>query len=166
MIKEAVSTIVFDEARQSILLVKRRDIPVWVLAGGGIDQNETPEDAACREVLEETGYQVKIVRKVAEYLPVNRMTQRTYFFECSIIGGEAKCSEETQGVSFFPLNDLPKLIPHFYHDWIADALLNHPEMLKKEIHGVNYVMLVKFFLLHPILVSRYLLTKIGIHINH
>lgn len=111
--KEAVCTIVFDETRESILLVKRRDIPVWVLAGGGIDNNESPEDAACREMLEEAGYQVKIVRKVAEYLPVNRMTQRTHFFECAIIGGEPKCSAETQDVAFFPLNALPKLIPHF-----------------------------------------------------
>lgn len=53
----------------------------------------------------------------------------------------------------------------FYHDWIADALLNHPETMKKEIRNVNYAMLVKFFIMHPILVSRYLLTKIGIHIN-
>ncbi len=163
---EAVTSIVFDEARKSILLIKRRDIPVWVLAGGGIDQSETPEEAVCREVLEETGYQVKIVRKVAEYLPVNRMTQRTHFFECAIASGESKCSDETKEVAFFRLDALPKLLPHFYRDWIADAVSNHPEVLRKEIQRVNYWMLVKILIQHPILVSRYLLTKIGIHVNH
>jgi 8-oxo-dGTP pyrophosphatase MutT (NUDIX family) len=41
---ESVACILFNNSK--ILLIKRRDIPVWVLPGGGIDQGESPETAA------------------------------------------------------------------------------------------------------------------------
>ena len=161
----AVACILFDESRESILLVKRRDIPVWVLAGGGIEAGETPEEAAVREVLEETGYNVEIVRKIAEYESVNKLTQPTHFFECRIKSGAARASEETSDVRFFPLAKLPKRLPPFYLHWIDDALQNRAEILRKKIQGVSYWILVKLLIGHPILVGRFLLTKIGIHIN-
>jgi 8-oxo-dGTP diphosphatase len=163
--QQAAIGIVFDESLTSILLIKRRDIPVWVLPGGGIEENETPEQAVCREVFEESGYQVEVVRKVAEYLPVNRMTQVTHFFQCRVTSGSAQITSESQKVDFFPVKALPKLLPHFYRDWIQDALQFPQEPIRKKIRGVTYAMLVKLLIFHPVLVSRYLLTKIGIHIN-
>ena len=51
--KQAVYGIVFNNDKTEVLLIKRRDIPVWVLPGGGLDQGESPETGAVREVLEE-----------------------------------------------------------------------------------------------------------------
>lgn len=162
--KQAVYGIVFNEARTEVLLIKRRDIPVWVLPGGGLDEGESPEEGAIREVFEETGYQTTIVRKVAEYLPVNKLTQLSHFFECRILKGSAKTGLETQDVRFFPLDRLP-LLPPPYTGWIGDAVADHPLMLRKKIEGVSYWVLLKLLVQHPILVGRYLLTKLGIHIN-
>ncbi len=162
--QEAVFGIIFDTTKNGVLLIKRRDIPVWVLPGGGRDPGEAPEAGAVREVLEETGYQVEIVRKVAEYLPVNRLTQFTHLFECRIIGGAPQMGPETLGVCFFPLDKLPLLSPPF-GNWIRDAAARHPSMLRKPVEGVSYWVLLKLFIQHPILVCRYLLTKLGIHIN-
>lgn len=162
--KQAVYGIVFNEARTEVLLIKRRDIPVWVLPGGGLDEGESPEEGAVREVLEETGYQTAVVRKIAEYLPVNKMTQLSHFFECRILKGSAETGSETQDVRFFPLDSLP-LLPPPYAGWIRDAAANHPLMLRKKIEGVSYWVLLKLLVQHPILVGRYLLTKLGIHIN-
>ncbi len=161
---QAVYGIVFNVAKSEVLLIKRRDIPVWVLPGGGLDPGETPEEGAIREVLEETGLQSSIVRKVAEYLPVNKMTKFSHLFECRIMSGSMKTGAETKDVSFFPLNALPDLPPP-YEGWIRDATSNHPTILRKKIEGVSYWVLIKLLLQHPILVGRYLLTKLGIHIN-
>lgn len=52
---------------RDILLVKRKDVPLWDLPGGRIAEGETPEAAAIREACEETGYNVTIMKKVGEY---------------------------------------------------------------------------------------------------
>lgn len=164
MENESVSVVIFNVDRTRVLLVKRRDIPVWVLPGGGIDPLESPENAAIREILEETGFHVSIKRKIADYQPVNRLTKRTHFFECAITSGQATTNSESQAIQFFPLNDLP-ILPPPYKSWINDALNPQKEIIRKKIEGVSYFILIKLLLQHPILVSRYLLTKIGIHLN-
>lgn len=162
--KQAVYGIIFSHDRSEVLLIKRRDIPVWVLPGGGLDPGESPETGAVREVLEETGYTSTIVRKVAEYLPVNKMTQYTHLYECKIVSGTAEKGSETKDVGFFPLTALPPLPPP-YEGWIRDAAANHGTVLRKRIEGVSYWVFIKLLVMHPILVGRYLLTKLGIHIN-
>jgi len=156
--KIAAIGIIFQKNRSEVLLVKRRDLPVWVLPGGGIEAEETPEEACIREVFEETGYTVRIERKVAAYLPVNALTQLTHFFECSITQGTAKIGEETEEVAFFPLTALPKLLPPPFAGWIADAAKNLP-YFEKEITGVTYGVLLKALIQHPFLVGRYLYRK-------
>jgi len=162
--KQAVCGLVFDEARTEVLLVKRRDIPVWVPPGGGLDPGETPEAGVMREVLEETGYTVAIVRKTAEYLPVNWMTQLTHVFECRLKSGTARLSRETREVRFFRLDALP-ILPPPYARWIQEGAAAHPGLIRKEIEGVTVWVLLKLLIQHPLLVCRYLLTKLGIHIN-
>jgi len=159
----SVAGIVFSPDRTSVLLIQRRDVPVWVLPGGGIDPDEKPEEAASREILEETGFTVKASRLVGDYLPINRLAKRTHLYECVILSGSPALSAETRGVRFFPLNQLPPLPPP-YLNWIEDALLEAPP-LQKKLTSVTYLVLFKNLLLHPILVLRFLLARIGLSIN-
>lgn len=161
---EAVAGIVFNTKHTEVLLIQRRDIPVWVLPGGGIEAGESPETAVCREITEETGFQVEIVRKVAQYEPRNKLAQRTHFYECRITGGTCTTSAESRSVQFFSLTALPLLPPPYPH-WIRDAAQNCREILYKDIEGVSYWILLKLLMQHPILVARFLLTRMGIHIN-
>ena len=162
--EESVSGIIFSKTREEVLLIKRRDVPVWVLPGGGIDQGESPEEAIVRELEEETGYQTVIFRKVASYRPLNRLTRMTHFYECKILSGEQKLSEETKEIAFFSLSSLPPLPPPF-HDWILDAKQNSPTLIEKEIASVTYPIFIKYLFLHPLLVIRFLLSRFGFHHN-
>ena len=63
MRKNAAIGIIFNQERAEVLLVKRQDVPVWVLPGGGVESDENSGDAVVREVLEETGLRVKVIRK-------------------------------------------------------------------------------------------------------
>ena len=55
----AVSTLVFDDDGR-VLLVFEEDQDAWSTPGGSVDVDERPEDAARREVLEETGFEVRL----------------------------------------------------------------------------------------------------------
>lgn len=162
---EAVSCVIFDETKNQVLLIKRRDIPVWVLPGGGIDPGERPEEAALREALEETGCTMKMERYVAHYLPANRLTSVTHFFECSILEGSPKTGPETREIAFFPLKALPKMLVPFYKTWIDDALLFKDQTLEKTIQKTSYWTFLHYLILHPLLVIQFLLIRLGIHFN-
>lgn len=160
---KSVAGILFSPDRLKVLLIKRRDVPVWVLPGGGIDLNESPQLAVEREILEETGFTVKACRLVGDYIPINRLAKRTHLFECTKISGSPRISDETKDVRFFELNQLPPLPPP-YQEWIEDSLLNLSPV-KKNLTSVNYRNLLKNTILHPILVTRFLLARIGLTIN-
>lgn len=160
---ESVACILVEQ--DTILLIQRRDIPVWVLPGGGIEPGEKPEEAAVREMQEETGLQVSIVRKIAEYTPINRLAHFTHFFEVQKVSGYLSTGPETLNIQFFHCKHLPSLLAPPYEEWISDALLHSSQMLKKRLTSVTYWKLLISLLKHPILVCRFLLTKIGIHLN-
>ncbi len=62
MNKELCASIfVINPDTKKILLVKHREFKKWVQPGGHLEHNETPEEAAVREVYEETNIKVKLL---------------------------------------------------------------------------------------------------------
>ncbi len=47
----------------------------WEIPGGGIDEGETPEEAAVRELEEETGVKISEVEKLGEFYPLHSFNQ-------------------------------------------------------------------------------------------
>ncbi len=162
---ESVAIVVFSEDKTKILLTKRRDVPVWVLPGGGIDLGETPSHAAIRETKEETGFDVKIIKKIGEYTPINRLSCFTHLYECEIVQGIATIGEETKEIHFFSLDHLPRLLPPPYDLWIEDAKAFKKTLIKKTLYTITYRKFLFHFLRHPILVFRFILSKMGFPIN-
>lgn len=157
--------IIFNNDRTEVLILKRNDVPVWVLPGGGIDPGETPEDAVLREIHEETGLQVQIHKKVGEYTPINKLAHQTYVFECKTIGGQLSTGPEALEIGYYPIKSLPRSFFFIHYDWLQDALKNVPEVIKRPLTRITYLELFKYFLKHPILVIRVILSRLGYPIN-
>jgi 8-oxo-dGTP pyrophosphatase MutT (NUDIX family) len=155
---DAVIGLVYDSSKTHILLVKRRDVPIWVLPGGGVDPGEKPQDAVIREVLEETGLHVKVVKKIAEYTPINTLAKYTETYECETLWGDLLTGEETEEVGFFSIKNLPNNFFFLHGDWLLDSLSNDPNIIKKPLTQVSYYNLIKYFLKHPIWVLRFFYT--------
>ena len=155
--------LVLDNNNNKLLLVKRKDYPIWVMPGGGVNFNETSEEAVMREVFEETGFKVKIVRKIAEYLI--SPSRISHFFECSIVSGKPTPSKESSKVEFFDLSNLPEPTNPQIFDFLKDYILKEARIIKKPIPKITQEFMFKTVFKHPIIVVRYLLTKVGVRIN-
>ncbi|HJD15366.1 MAG TPA: NUDIX domain-containing protein [Candidatus Enterococcus stercoripullorum] len=107
---------------QKVLLVKRRDFPLWDLPGGVVELDELPTQAAIREMYEETGYEVQIDYEFARYIDKTR-NDCQHLFKSHIINGELKRTTlETRDLRWFSLNQLPFLIIPNRKRQIRDAL--------------------------------------------
>ena len=101
-----------------ILLTKRSDNGQWCLPGGAVDPGETVSEACEREVLEETGLQVRVKRLIGIYsysdqLVVypdgNKILVVALHFEVEATGGEAGLSNEVSDFGYFSLEQMEGL---------------------------------------------------------
>ena len=131
-----VSTVVLSADRSQVLLLLREDFRIWTLPGGRVERDETQEQAAVRETLEETGYQIAIESLVGEY---HRPTMPgggdiKYVFLAHVVGGAPlERGPETLRVGWFPLNTLPAplVTPRFTREYLRDALIPESHPVKK-----------------------------------
>lgn len=159
MTKPAAIGVVFSLDKKKVLLIKRCDVPVWVLPGGGIEKDETPEEAVCRELWEETGLRVVVKRKIAYYTPLNRLAMPTHVFECQPRDGLLRTGCETRAISYFDIDHLPRSFFIVHYDWLQDALLNKAETLYKPIWRVTYWEVFKYFCSKPLQVINFIYNR-------
>lgn len=113
----AVGVFVRNEKGQ-ILLEKRSDCGLWGLPGGRIEAGESIREAAVREVAEETGLSIQILRLIGVYSePTDRIV--TYpdngdvvhkidvIVEAKAASGEICLSRESEDLHFFDVGNLP-----------------------------------------------------------
>lgn len=108
-----VRAVVFKDNK--LLLAKETQDGLWSIPGGWADIGYSAAENAEKEVLEETGLEVKATRLLAltdrRKHPHPAMFLHVYkaFFWCELIGGELKPSIETSEVGFFGRNELPPI---------------------------------------------------------
>ncbi|MBN2662523.1 MAG: NUDIX hydrolase [Bacteroidales bacterium] len=122
-----------------ILLLYHKKLNVWLYPGGHIEDNETPDQAVVREVLEETGLEVEIIGNLDDSLTDKKnditVLHNPYVVLCEYINGKSPhyhidliyiCKinkynkleynkNESKGISFFGKDEIQEipLFPNF-----------------------------------------------------
>ncbi|MFS2041695.1 NUDIX hydrolase [Agrobacterium tumefaciens] len=109
----AASAVIFD-GQKRILLVQRANPPdegCWTLPGGRVDPGETLELAATREVFEETGLVVRIMRELGKlHVPDGKGgIYEIHDFLAEKISGEASAGDDAAAIGWFRNDELSKL---------------------------------------------------------
>jgi 8-oxo-dGTP diphosphatase len=113
------------------LLARHAHSGLWSLIGGGIEPGEEPADALVREVLEETGADVRITGIIGayggepmkvEYPNGNRVGYVTVAYECELLTSAAPDMEELLELDWFEREAIAGLPRRAWIDRvIADA---------------------------------------------
>ena len=137
VLRPGASGLIFDAARERILLTRREDNNRWCLPGGGMDAGESAAEACVRELLEETGLEVRVTKLIGiyttpnllmEYPDGNRIQPVAFSFEVEITGGELGLSDETTEFGWYTQAEIDKMDVLEHHiPRINDAIENRPE---------------------------------------
>lgn len=111
-----VDILVINKKTNEILLIKRLNEPFkdyWALPGGFVDENEDLEQAARRELFEETNIYTEKMFQFGAFGKPNRdprghmisIAYQTNFVENQII----KAKDDAKEIQWFSLNNLPNL---------------------------------------------------------
>ncbi len=107
-----------------ILLLYHKKLNVWLYPGGHIESNETPDEAVVREVLEETGLEIKIIGNLDNSLADKEadvtVLHNPYVTLCEYIKGK---------------------LPHYHIDLIYICKINQYTKLeynKEESNGIGF----------------------------
>jgi ADP-ribose pyrophosphatase YjhB (NUDIX family) len=133
--KVDVRAVIFNNENE-ILLVREKADGKWSLPGGWADIGQTPTEVAVREVLEETGFNVKPVKLLAvldkRCHPHPPQLDYVYkiFIQCEIVTSEYKQAFDILDIGFFKQDYLPELSEHRVLTTQIDLMfefLNNPE---------------------------------------
>jgi 8-oxo-dGTP diphosphatase len=123
------ATAIILQPPKCILLIKRSTPPFigyWALPGGRSEPGETAEQTVVREVKEETGLEVTIVRKVGDYHEqgVEGGFEYDYYPACFVVkavGGELKKQDsEIAEIRYFALDALPEVLAFEHAAMVKD----------------------------------------------
>jgi len=136
-IRLGCSAVIFDEAHEKVLLTKRADNGQWCLPSGGVEPGESVEETIMREVREETGLTVRVLRLTGVYSDPDWLVVYNddtavqivaLNFEAEITGGEPGLSDETSDWGYFSLEEMDSLTILLNHrQRVEDAFIKQAE---------------------------------------
>jgi 8-oxo-dGTP diphosphatase len=102
---------VIREPQRGVLLIRRGHPPFagcWALPGGFVDYGESCPQACVREVHEETGLEVEVVRLLDVLSEPHRDPRQhvvSVVYECRVIGGQLASGDDAADARWFTATD-------------------------------------------------------------
>lgn len=136
-IAKGASALVLNE-KGEVLITQRQDLQIWVFPGGAISEKEIPEEAAKREVEEETGIKIEIQRLVGIYVTDHPLRKSiTLFFLAKKTGGRIKRQKgEVLRVRWVKKQALSKFLSKRHYQRLKEAFSNEKRIkliVKKQL---------------------------------
>ena len=140
-----------------VLLIFHRKLNKWLPPGGHMEANETPAEAAYREALEETGYEIEILKEeniwvdhwnaksfsrpymcLIEEIPAHGLTPThqhlDFVYLGKPVGGQAvENLNETHGMKWFTLEEVEALNPDI------DIFVETLQVIRKILENKSFV---------------------------
>ncbi len=94
----------------AVLLVKRAvepELGKWALPAGFMDYDETPQSAAIRETLEETGLDIRLIDLIDARGNSDGRANLLIIFRAAVLGGQLHAGDDVSEVSYFLPQELP-----------------------------------------------------------
>lgn len=111
------------------LMARRRDIGFWNLPGGGLEAGEAVEEGLAREVMEEIGITIRVVRLVGVYSKPQK-NEIVLTFLCKLAtDDEPGTSDEVSEVGWFAPERLPADTLPKHRQRVTDAALGQREAI-------------------------------------
>lgn len=119
----------FDD-KDRVLLQKRGDSGKWGFPGGAIELGETPEEAAIRELKEETSIDVEVESFIGIYTDADMKYPSgdeahsiCIVYKLKAAGGELTCDNlETVGLKYFAIDELPEMFCKQHEELKSDLI--------------------------------------------
>ncbi|WP_342319642.1 NUDIX hydrolase [Corynebacterium mayonis] len=94
-----------DTSGVEVACIHRPHYDDWSLAKGKVDPGESLPTTAVREILEETGYRVRLGKLLGKTIyPVKRTTKVVYYWTGEVIGGEFEKNGEVDEIRWLPID--------------------------------------------------------------
>jgi 8-oxo-dGTP diphosphatase len=116
--------IIVDQGK--VLMARRRAAEgeiSWVFPGGAIEAGESPEDAAVREVAEETGLKVEAIKALGDRVhPKSGVPM--FYVAVRLVGGEARVADddELDAVAWVTHGELAEYVPYGLFEPVQEYL--------------------------------------------
>ena len=157
--------VIYNPTTNSILLTKRKDVPIWTFPGGTREENENPIKCVCREIEEEVGLSIVSPLLFAKYKLKNGAQKNLYF--TTYAKGNIKIDpNEVSDYRWFSITRLPKYVGLYNAKTVQDFIkyLVTKETVTREQRVYLKKELLTIFLSNPlnflVLIVKYLINRL------
>lgn len=144
-------------------MIYRPDYKVWNLTGGGKEEGESFIETALREAEEETGFKVKMIRKLGygvKFHKSGKVLNETDVFEGRIISGTFKPEFKGNIGAWFNVNNLPSNMSFKIREIIQRAVKVKDKEFYDPAIDEPFWGNIEYIIRHPFRAKKYILEKI------